>query len=40
MLLRTITAAVLYFYRLNKKVCNRIVEEIQERNHLKICLTI
>lgn len=26
-----ITAAVLYFYRLNKKAYNKIVQEIQER---------
>ena len=26
-----VTAAVLYFYRLNKKAYNKIVQEIQER---------
>ena len=30
-----VTAAVLYFYRLNKKAYNKIVQEIQERKENK-----
>lgn len=32
-----ITAVVLYFYRLNKKAYNQIVEEIKERKTKNIC---
>lgn len=31
-----VAAAVLYFYRLNKKAYNRIAEEIQERKRSQL----